>query len=414
MNYLFGRDTAKKESQNGQQYRKAELPNTLSDAIAEKKAAVARAERKGSLPIVLSVVKYICLFVGLTFGTGILKAKVTPAQGYRNAPHLYWIAGVCLLVGGVLWLIDRTRRKHLDEKTCVLEARKQARAAERSADAYLSVPDQTKTVDVLRFDYRTEDGEAVIQSPALLEAYRLYRQDDAVCLTDGACVYAIPRDRLTALRLIEEKTAIYGWNKEGSPNQSKYRKYGLILKKNTPEGLRFCCALEWTDGGEVWQLRFPAYELSKMEEATGLRGPELPEIHSEKRTPAPGRKDREKLRPQFYWTVPKEAKIGAWFSPLSDLEFRMEHPRIYTILAIFGALLLFLPCFAFLFAAVKYIPGASKTPLLLLGCAGGFVTGVGLFNILAAWLRQYLGHWVTIVCLILGGGVMAASWLLML
>ena len=165
MNYLFGRDTAKKESQNGQQYRKAELPNTLSDAIAEKKAAVARAERKGSLPIVLSVVKYICLFVGLTFGTGILKAKVTPAQGYRNAPHLYWIAGVCLLVGGVLWLIDRTRRKHLDEKTCVREARKQARAAERSADAYLSVPDQTKTVDVLRFDYRTEDSEAVIQSP---------------------------------------------------------------------------------------------------------------------------------------------------------------------------------------------------------------------------------------------------------
>ena len=47
-----------------------------------------------------------------------------------------------------------------------------------------------------------------------------------------------------------------------------------------------------------------------------------------------------------------------------------------------------------------------------LGVAGGFVTGVGLFNLVGAWLHQYLGHVFTLLCV--GGGtlMMAVSLLL--
>lgn len=50
---------------------------------------------------------------------------------------------------------------------------------------------------------------------------------------------------------------------------------------------------------------------------------------------------------------------------------------------------------------------------LLLGCLGGFVMGIGFFNIIAAWLHQFLGHFVTLGCIAAGAVLMALSLLLL-
>ena len=41
----------------------------------------------------------------------------------------------------------------------------------------------------------------------------------------------------------------------------------------------------------------------------------------------------------------------------------------------------------------------------MLGLAGAFVVGVGLFNLVAAWIHQYLGHLLTAACLLGGTGL---------
>lgn len=91
----------------------------------------------------------------------------------------------------------------------------------------------------------------------------------------------------------------------------------------------------------------------------------------------------------------------------------MAHPKLYQFLAVIGVLLLVLPMLAFVMAATFSMPGNSNNPWLLLGGAGGFVMGIGLFNIVGAWIEQYLGHWVTIICIGLGAAMMTASWLLL-
>ena len=73
----------------------------------------------------------------------------------------------------------------------------------------------------------------------------------------------------------------------------------------------------------------------------------------------------------------------------------------------------FVPWFGFPLLEIALIPGAIDNGWTFLGMGGGFLVGVGLFNIVGAWLEQYLGHWVTILCLVLGGAMMAASWLLL-
>lgn len=416
MKYLFGRNITKESKSDvpdGQQYLIADLPEALADKLAQAEYAEERAERRSKLPMVFSVIKYICLFIGFTFGAGILRGSVSLAQGYRNAPYLYWITGVCLIVGGLLWLIGRSREKHLDERAPVRAARRAQREAERGADAYLSVPEHTKTADVLLVEYFIREGEPVCKGPAWLSAMRLYCQDNTLCLTDGTTVFAIEKDKLSALRLVERNTAILGWNKEDNPAQNRFQKAGLYLKKQTPAGLRFYCALEWIDDSEVWQLLFPAYELSKITSLTGLKAPTLPVLPQEKKSPAPTKRHDGKVRPRFYWAVPKEENVGFWFSELSDIEFQMAHPKLYQVLVVIGVLLLVLPMLVFTMAATFSRPETSNNLWLLLGGAGGFVMGIGLFNIVGAWIEQYMGHWVTIICIGLGAAMMIASWLLM-
>ena len=50
---------------------------------------------------------------------------------------------------------------------------------------------------------------------------------------------------------------------------------------------------------------------------------------------------------------------------------------------------------------------------LILGVVGTFIIGVGLFNIVAAWIHQYLGHMLTLLCL-LGGLVITVISLFLL
>ena len=61
---------------------------------------------------------------------------------------------------------------------------------------------------------------------------------------------------------------------------------------------------------------------------------------------------------------------------------------------------------------VSRVPGAIDNRWAILGVAGGFVMGIGLANLVAAWQQQYLGHLVTIASFLAGGAMMAVSWLL--
>ncbi len=418
MKYLFGSNCAGNEEQELREQRrflKAELPDSMAEELDRRDEELIEARKKAELPKLLKILEWVFLVPGGLCGAGVLRASVSPAEGYHNAPWAYWIAGIGLAVGGVLALVDRVLRRRSDENEVVRAARKTKDEYERSADSWLNIPNGARKADILIFGYREKGGRMKVQGPALNGEMRIYRSKDELCVTDGTEVFAIPINSVTGLRLVPGGLAFLGWNKGDKPDQEKYKKAGLTLQLGEPSGLKFCCALEWTDSGETWQLLFPAYELSEFEKLTGKHGPTLPEV---KIKPAKGsveelmRRYDGKVHPRFYWTVPRDENASFWFSPLSDESFKAEHPKLYVLLTCIGLFLLFLPMCAFLFAAIILLPD-SNSPWLLLGMVGGFAAGIGLFNIVAAWLEQYLGHWVTILCLVLGGAMMAASWLLL-
>ena len=100
---------------------------------------------------------------------------------------------------------------------------------------------------------------------------------------------------------------------------------------------------------------------------------------------------KKKKKRSHGWTPPKGA--SAYFSADSDEAFKRKHPIGYFFLVMLGIAALLLPVVLYL---IFVIPYDVNSPWLMLGWVGGFIMGIGLFNMVAIVIKQYLGHLVTI------------------
>ena len=107
---------------------------------------------------------------------------------------------------------------------------------------------------------------------------------------------------------------------------------------------------------------------------------------------------KKKRKKNNKWMPPKGA--SSYFSAASDYDFQKKHPVGYTFLVLLGISALMLPVFLYI---IFVIPYGVNSPWLLLGWVGGFVIGIGLFNFVALIIKQYLGHFVSILSFIVGG-----------
>lgn len=106
------------------------------------------------------------------------------------------------------------------------------------------------------------------------------------------------------------------------------------------------------------------------------------------------------------WIPPNDYKH--YFYSYSDYEFRAKHPIGYYFLVALGLFAFILPAIVF----VVIVGMDTESNWILLGFAGGFIFGIGLFNFVAIIIKQYLGHLVSIISFLIGGIMMLVSWLL--
>lgn len=113
---------------------------------------------------------------------------------------------------------------------------------------------------------------------------------------------------------------------------------------------------------------------------------------------------KKKKHKKSNWTPPEDFRD--YFYASSDDAFKAEHPIGYIFLVLLGITVLILPAVVF-----STLVG-TDSGWVMLGFAGGFVFGIGLFNFVAIIIKQYLGHWVSIGSFLIGGIMMLISWFL--
>lgn len=424
MKYLFARednDCLQEAAGAESLFCTAEAPQSMAEDLKRAKDTLEKTV-SSALPRALLIIKTISMAVALILVSGIVRAlaKVTLVQAYHNAPAFFWIGGVAALIwfGSVIY--ERTQVKRLDgdgQLGSELESRAE------SVRSYLNIPEDTDEIDVLSFRFKQDESGLRFCGKAANGPVELYRNGEELCLFDGLRIYSLPLEG-ASLHILKLGVPVDGatWNKDEGPDAKKYRKYGVTLYQTMQLGLSFCCALDIVQGGESYRLLFPAYELDTMQRLTGLPAPKLPKSGKDKTLAETERAgdfswSSEPVRPRYYWRLPKneikENEIKEYVSLSSDEEFKTAHPVAYGILIAIGLIVLFAPGLIFAITAGRAIGGANNG-WIVLGFFGGFIAGVGLFNLVAAWLHQYLGHVFTLVCLLVGGGLMGFTWFFLL
>ncbi len=113
------------------------------------------------------------------------------------------------------------------------------------------------------------------------------------------------------------------------------------------------------------------------------------------------------MKKNLHMLPPKGA--SAFFSPAADESFRRAHPTGYLFLVALGITALCGPgiLLTVIIACSQRLDNAGAWPFV--GWIGAFIVGIGLFNLVAIIIRQYLGHLLTILCFLIGGGLVGLS-----
>lgn len=101
---------------------------------------------------------------------------------------------------------------------------------------------------------------------------------------------------------------------------------------------------------------------------------------------------------------------AAFFSPTADAAYRRAHPIGYRLVTALGIAALCGPMIvwiAWIAASAGRLDGVGAWPFV--GWIGAFLIGIGLFNFVAILLKQSLGHLLSILCFLIGGGLVGLS-----
>ena len=126
---------------------------------------------------------------------------------------------------------------------------------------------------------------------------------------------------------------------------------------------------------------------------------------------------KKKQKAKSNWGIPKNAI--EYFDPHYDDAFKVKHPILYFLTVIVIALLVASgPVSLFVFCGTLNVQVDSLFELLviLVGGISSFGISISLCNIFLILHKQYLGHYVTLISLLIGiiggGGSMFIIWLM--
>ena len=110
------------------------------------------------------------------------------------------------------------------------------------------------------------------------------------------------------------------------------------------------------------------------------------------------------------WKIPRDAK--QYFSPKYEKKLKEKYGMWYTLHTVLSILIAFLPLVLFFIISPSnaFEPSTQIGNIIgglggIIGVIGSVIVGVGLVNIFMALVKQYLGHWVTIITII-GGTIL--------
>lgn len=255
---------------NGNEFLVQKPSAVLANAMEASLEQAEEMEEKAKIPLAFRIVQSLCGLAALVLVCGILKADVSFAQGYANAPALYWICGICAVIWLPLWLWGKSKAGKETEEDRQTVSRLSGAAG--AVYQELGVPRTAKAVDVLSFCYKMDNGEVKVKQKALQIApymnleFRMYRDGENIYLANLEGKYAIPLSSVVTIHTVEKHIRFAGWNKTEAYNKGIYKPYKLTVDNTGCVHCKRYHILEVDHQGERFGIYFPCYELPVWED----------------------------------------------------------------------------------------------------------------------------------------------------
>lgn len=255
------------------------MSSTLTGAAKNAGETLERAK----LPTALRVLQWICGMAAAIIVLGVVKAigreDLTLAQAYSNAPTLFWVGGVCLVVWAILRFAASRKNKTVMESDEGSYSIEKLDSVISTVMGELGVPGDAREVDVLTFKYKVKNGEIKPKQGAMdftatvyvNSVYKLFADSDCIYLADVGGKFEIPRSELRRISTVNKRISVPEWNKETPPTKGEYKQYKMTTNKYDCIFFKPYHILEFEHAGETWGIYFACYDLPAFEAATGLK-----------------------------------------------------------------------------------------------------------------------------------------------
>ena len=250
-----------------------EIRSDGQEAIDEINSQHAHHKKKMSLPLPLSIVRLLAGYVALIMVVSILKADVTLAEAFSNAPWTFYSAAISGVIFGILQLYEVIKKK---KHTCSDEFKEfvnNSEEAVRIAKEQLGIPQNAPSIDVFVYVYKYKNnkdfpvsGMAKYQT---VECY-LFQNKDKLFLADLSMVLGFEKSNFYKIEKISKRVTSQGWNKEHAINSEKYKKYKLTQNQYGTVFIKYHYSLQLAHDGNIFEILIPPYEIETISKLLNL------------------------------------------------------------------------------------------------------------------------------------------------
>ena len=276
----------KNEKTNGDEFIVRTVSSYNMDNYEESQKEFHEALKKAKLPLLLRILRVICMYLGLIVVGATIKLIVEDSisdfpRFYASAPYIFWVGGAAILVWVVLSILSAKRRKGVLDSQ---ETTETVSELEQSLDEIyeeLGVPENAADVDILAFRYVVKNGEPIVKSNMFSSIshanveIKAFVENGSLFIVDVEHCFELPLSKITAIKTVKKTAILPGWNKNEEPYSPKYKEYNITKDKYENLYIRHYHILEIDRLGEKYGLYFPSYELPIFEELTGLKAEEV-------------------------------------------------------------------------------------------------------------------------------------------
>lgn len=234
---------------------------------------------KSKLPLWLRIFQVICGVMGAIFIYSMCRSlmEVSLQTAYKNAPWVFWLGGGGIAIYFVLLLVGKRREKDVLGSDEGARSIQNLKVNTQAVYAELSVPGDAESVDVMMFYYKEKKGAVKVCEKGVQlfshfnPSFRIFVDEGMLCLANTEGKYGIPLSDIRAIRTVNKRVRLQGWNKDEGFNSPRYKPYKLMPDNYGTIHCRCYHIMELEHDGEQWGIYIPSYELPVFEKMTGLK-----------------------------------------------------------------------------------------------------------------------------------------------